>query len=423
MKVSWLVNVALPEVSLLLNEGATPFGGWLVNASALLVRQPGIELSIGFPKTGLKDALALRGAAIDFYAIPSVSLAQLSDRSGERQLEKIIGRVKPDIVHIFGTEYAHSLAMVNVCIDQDIDVVISIQGLVSVYAKHYMTNLPSFVQNRFTFRDFLKQDNLKQQQSKFAKRGKHEIEALRKVRHVIGRTTWDKACVSQINPAAQYHFCNEILREEFYKHTWDINRCERYAIFVSQGSYPIKGLHFMLEAMPLILERFPDAKLYVGGQDVTRAETLRDKLKTSSYGKYIKELTKRYNLQHKVSFTGLLDEQQMCTRYLQAHVFVSPSSIENSPNSLGEAMALGVPCVVSHVGGVPDMLTHRKEGFLYQADASYMLAHYVCEIFADDQLALEMSSKAKQRAGKTYDRTENTRRLTSIYRDILSLDS
>lgn len=108
--------------------------------------------------------------------------------------------------------------------------------------------------------------------------GAFEIKALQKVRHVIGRTTWDRACTYQINPDAQYYFCNETLRGEFYKHNWDICQCERHAIFVSQGSYPIKGLHFMLEAMTLILKHFPNTKLYVGGQNIIKTDTLKDRL-------------------------------------------------------------------------------------------------------------------------------------------------
>jgi len=222
--------------------------------------------------------------------------------------------------------------MVNICQKKNINAVMSIQGLVSIYARHYMACLPAEVQKRFTLRDFIKQDNLNQQQKKFIKRGEFEIEALQKVKHIIGRTTWDRACTFQINPDSQYHFCNETLRDEFYKHIWDIKKCEKYSIFVSQGSYPIKGLHFMLEAMPLILEHFPGTKLYVSGQNITKSDTLKEKIKRSSYGKYIKELIEKYNLKQCIIFTGILNEKQMCERYLKSHIFVCPSSIENSPN-------------------------------------------------------------------------------------------
>jgi len=82
-------------------------------------------------------------------------------------------------------------------------------------------------------------------------------------------------------------------------------------------------------------------------------------------------------------------------------------------------MILGVPCVASYVGGVPDMLKHGEEGFIYQTDAPYMLAHYVCEIFENEDLALSFSKEAREHALKTHDRETNTKRLIEIYNSIL----
>jgi glycosyltransferase involved in cell wall biosynthesis len=361
----------------------------------------------------------LKGNKIKYYAFPLTSEKDVKSNKLKEHLLKVLDEVNPDIVHIFGTEFPHALIMVITCIERNKRVVISIQGLTSVYAQHYLPGMPIKIQKRFTIRDFIKQDNLIQQQGKFSKRGSLEVEALQKVNHFIGRTTWDKACTSQINPNAKYYCCNETLRDEFYKHNWDIKNCEKHSIFISQGQYPIKGLHFALEAMPLILKRFPDTRLYVGGHNITRNDSLIDMLKISSYGKYIKKIIEKYNLQNNVEFTGILDEKQMCQRYLKSNVFVCPSSIENSPNSLGEAMILGVPCVAADVGGVSDMLQHREEGFVYQHDAPYMLAHYVCEIFDNIEQALSFSTKAREHALKTHDRDLNTTRLIEIYESIV----
>ena len=418
MNVLLVTNIALPEASLLMNEKPTPFGGWFVSVSKILAEQNDIKLSITFSKKELSKVRVLQGEKIYYCAFPTISERDIRSNKKNTYLHEILDTIKPDIVHIFGTECAHTLAMVNTCNKQNITAVISIQGLTSIIANHYLTGLPTSVQNRFTLRDFLKQDNLKRQQSKFVRRGAFEIEALQKVKHIIGRTTWDKACTSQINPNAQYHFCNETLRDEFYKYSWDINNCEKHSIFVSQGSYPIKGLHFMLEAMPLILKWFPDTKLYVGGQNITKSDTLKDKIKISSYGKYIKELIKRYNLGKSIVFTGILDEKQMCRRYLKSHVFVSPSIVENESNSLSEAKIIGVPCVASYVGGVIDRIEHEKDGFFYQHDALYMLAYYVCEIFANNDLALQFSKKAKINAQKTNEIKINIQTLKKIYKEI-----
>lgn len=416
MKIMWLTNIALPEASLLMNEKPTPYGGWFVSMSTVLAEQNKIELLVAFPKNGLRNVLVLKGYKITYYAFPTVSSKKLS--TNYAYLAEILDQARPDIVHVFGTEYVHTLAMVNVCQGKNIKVVIWIQGLTSIISRHYLAGLPIGVIYRFTLRDLLKQDNIKQQQSKFVKSGELEIEALEKVRHVVGRTTWDKACAYQINPDAQYYFCNETLRNEFYKHRWDIDRCEKHSIFVSQGSYPIKGLHFVIEAMPSIVKRFPDAKLYIGGQSPAKLDSLIDQIKISSYGKYINDLIGRFKLESNIVFTGILSEKEMCEQFLRSHVFVCPSSIENSPNSLGEAMILGVPCVASDVGGVSDLLTHNEEGFVYQSDAPYMLSHYVGEIFANDELAQSFSENAAGHAARTHDREEILRRMVQIYEEI-----
>lgn len=419
MKILWITNIPLPEASLLLNESPSVFGGWLINTSKHLSNQEDYELTVAFPKGNIVDNQAIFGEKIMYYAFPKIKSKKDILINDNESLKTLVYNVKPDLVHIFGTEYAHSLAMVRLCNKLGIETIVSIQGLLSIYSRHYMASLPIKVQRKFTIRDLLKRENLIIQQKKFAKRGKLEIETIKKTEHIIGRTTWDKACTSQINPNAKYHLCNETLREEFYKHKWNIKDCEEFSIFTSQASYPIKGIHFLLEAMPLILEKFPKAKLYIAGHNITRTDTIKQKLKLSSYANYIKELIGKLKLKKNVVFTGILDEHQMCKRYLKSHVFVCPSSIENSPNSLGEAMILGVPCVASDVGGVSDMLKHKKEGFVYQTDAPYMLAHYVCEIFENGDLALKFSRNARIHALKTHDVVANTKRLTEIYRGIL----
>lgn len=419
LRVLWVVNIPLPEASMLLKEKPSNFGGWLINTSNHLSNIDDCMLSIAFPHNKMETSKVLQGENIKYYVFPNVNRKKVSLADNTIHLKNILNEAKPDLVHIYGTEFEHTLAMTNLCNEKGIKSIISIQGLVSVIAKHYVSNLPLNVQWRFTFRDFIKQDNIIKQQKQFIKRGIAEIEAIKNTKHVIGRTTWDKACTLEINPNIQYHFCNETLREEFYKHKWSMNTCEKYSIFVSQGAYPIKGLHYILEAMYLILKKYPESRLYIAGNNIVKSDTLKDKLKKSSYAHYIERVIRRYNLEAHIIFTGPLGEKQMCQRYLKSHVFVCPSTIENSPNSLGEAMILGVPSVAAYVGGIPDMLEDKEEGFLYQHDAPYMLAHYACKIFKNENIALKFSENARKHAMKTHDRNENTKRLIEIYNDVL----
>jgi len=415
MKILWFVNIALPEASSLMNMEPIPFGGWMVKASSTLAAEPGIELSVAFPQVGLNKVQILHGNRIKYFAYPPIEENYLKSPYAQ-WLQEILDYTKPDVIHIFGTEYVHTLAIVDFY--QGRNVVISIQGLTSIYYQHYMAAVPADVQKRFTLRDFIKQDNLIQQQNKFKHRGIHEIASLQKTKHIIGRTNWDRICTSQINPQAQYHFCNETLRDEFYKHRWDIDKCERYSIFISQSSYPIKGLHVLLEAMPLISKRFPQTKIYISGHSIVKSDSWLDKLKISSYGRYIKGLIDKYHLQDKVIFTGILNEKEMCERFLKSHVFVSPSVVENESNSLSEAKIMGVPSVASYVGGVIDRINHGVDGFLYPFDASYMLAYFICEIFAHDELALGFSQNARENANLLHDPQTNLHTLIDIYKKI-----
>ena len=405
MKILIFSNVILPRVAVHMSSNAGVVGGWIAGLAEGLLQSGEVTLSVAFP---IYQSASLVSGEVDnlrYFGFPQKKSDITSYNSEVEEYAKtIIEQAAPDIVHIFGTEFPHTLAVVNVCENLGIldKVVINIQGLVSIYAKHYYADVP---------RSMI----LRRQWDALVKRGVYEIDALKKVRHVIGRTDWDKACATQINSAVEYHFCNETLRGEFYNHIWDILNCERRSIFLSQAFYPIKGLHYFLQALPEVVKIYPDTHVYVAGHDIMRPATLKSKIKFGSYEKYIKRMISRLGLRKYITFTGALDEEAMCKKFIKSHVFVSPSSIENSPNSVGEAMLLGVPTIASDVGGVKNMLTHNKEGIIYQHDAPYMLAYYICLLFSNDELALKFSENAKRHAEVTHDREGNLNTMLEIY--------
>ena len=409
MRVLWVTNVPLPEASILLGELPSPFGGWLINSSMLISKLDNLDLTISFPSNKLKK---INGSSIKYYTFNN----NINDI--EKDFNHILNEVNPDLVHIYGTELPHTLTVIKICKKQNKKVIISIQGLVSTIAEHYLSGIPYKIQKNYTFRDFIKRDNIIQQKNKFYQKGLLEIEAIKNVEHIIGRTSFDRLCINNINPNANYYHCNEILRSCFYDYKWSSTKIEKYSIFVSQGTYTIKGLHYMIKALPIILKKYPSTKMYVSGGNIFKFATLKNKLKITTYAKYINKLINYYNVENSIEFIGLLNEKEMCKRYLKSNVFVCPSIIENSPNSLGEAMLLGVPCVASYVGGIPDLINHNDEGYLYQHDAPYMLASYICEIFQNDNIAKKISNNARERAIRTHDQVINTNKLHEIYTSI-----
>ena len=410
MKLLWLCNMAPSAVQEKISGKAK--GGLWVDHVLSDLRQQDLEIRILCPGKGEKGTLD-EGCSFATFSegLPYVYLPEL-----EKLFQEELKAFQPDVIHVWGTEYGHTLAMVNAAEQAGMleHLTVSIQGLCSVYAGHYAEGVPFDVQRRSTFRDRIRRDNIRSQQEKFALRGKLEAEALQKVRHVIGRTAWDEACACQINPEAQYHFCNETLREPFYEGQWDYQRCRRHRIFASSCVYPIKGFHYLLEAFGEVVKTYPDATLAVPGRSFLTV----DSLHRSGYQKYLADLARRYGVEDKIEFLGSLSAEGMKAAFLEANVFVLPSTIENSPNSLGEAMLLGVPCVASDVGGVTTMMVHGREGYIYQSTAPYMLAYYIKTVFAQQERAEALGYAAKEHACRTHDPERNLQDLLEIYRSL-----
>ena len=309
MNILWITNILFPEATQLLTGGGElkASGGWMLGAANALLNKQDVKLTVASVSNKVSKLTRLEGKQTVYYILP-FGKGNIKINPEYIPYWKIIqDEVKPDVVHIHGTEYSHGYAYMKACGNEN--VVISIQGLTSAYYYYYYGMTKWDVYNNLTFRDLLKGSIIDGQKS-FKRRGEIEKAMLRKCKHIIGRTSWDRARTWAINPNAIYHFCNETLRNDFYDGSvWDYHQCSKHSIFLSQASYPIKGLHQFLKAMPLILRHFPNTIVRIAGNDITKTDTLYDKLKLTGYGLYIKRLVRKLKLDGKVVFTGNLNAE------------------------------------------------------------------------------------------------------------------
>ena len=398
--------------------------GWLSGClSRIVQRKDGdenITLGVCFPAEGEIAGAKEEIDGITYYGFTEdLEHPEVYDKALEDRFREILDDFKPDILHVFGTEFPHALAMLRT-FESPSRSLLGIQGICGVIADEYMAGLPGSVQRAATFRDRLKRDSLLQQQEKYRQRAKNETEAIKLTGNITGRTSFDRQETHRINPDARYFSMNETMRPCFYEGHWDEKNTEPHSIFLSQGDYPLKGFHFVLEAMPGLIEKYPDARLYVAGNNIIGKGKSRYPyfLRASAYAKYIKKLIRRGKLKNSVIMTGSLDDQGMKERFLRSSIFLCPSVLENSPNSLGEAMLLGVPTVASAVGGIPDMLTDKKDGVLFEKGNVEELKKAILQIWDEPVISAVYADNARSHARITHDPDANYNRLMEIYRSI-----
>ncbi|MEG1313624.1 MAG: hypothetical protein RSD40_04850, partial [Bacilli bacterium] len=253
MNILWVTNISIYDFKQELNRSISNSGGWIQEFYKFFEKNKRNNIIVCSFDVNIKKTICSIKDNSSHYLIPKdIKNPCKYDCSVEKELEMIILKENPDIIHIWGTEFAHSLSALKVAKRLEIKNIISIQGLISNCANHYCDGIPRRVLRRYTFRDFIRMDNLLQQQKKFVQRGIFESNSLEIAKHVIGRTDYDYSYIKTKYKDIDYYFCNECLREEFYNYKWNVNNIDRHTIFISQASYPIKGFHYFLAGLKII---------------------------------------------------------------------------------------------------------------------------------------------------------------------------
>lgn len=120
------------------------------------------------------------------------------------------------------------------------------------------------------------------------------------------------------------------------------------------------------------------------------------------------------------SYMGRLhDEISLSLVFSACDVFVAPSKEDNLPNTIMEAMACGTPCVAFSIGGIPEMVGHKINGYLAQPFSIEDLASGIKWIIEDDGRNNTLSASARNKVEANFDLGIVAKRYTSLYERIL----
>lgn len=412
MKVLWFANTPCGASEKL---NSNPFiGGWLKSLEEQLIQEE-IDLSVCFYWGESLPPFEYKG--VSYYPILRKGIATKMGRVANRAMNQnskdpkeiqllldVVNNVSPELIHIHGTEDNFGLIQGKT----QVPIVISLQGILSPYCEKYFSGIPSF--QSYLFEGLIPKLLFKSELLLF-KRMKQgavrEREILFRARHVIGRTDWDRRITKVLAPNSKYFIGNEILRTAFYKNEWKKTKFDnqiQIVTIMSGGLY--KGLETVVKTAQILSEtELLDFKWTIIGQG-----------ESNDLAVIVKKWLKIDYKSLDIHLVGKKNENEVADILVNSDIYCQVSHIENSPNSVCEAMLIGLPIIASFAGGTDSMLENRVDGTLVQDGDPYSYAGAIIELAKDFEKANSYGLSAKKRARERHDRKLITNSLISSYR-------
>jgi glycosyltransferase involved in cell wall biosynthesis len=376
-----------------------------------LVQTPGIEVEVATIYPSIQDQ-QFEEEGVKYVAMGQAKWPHVYFQCPKRDLERCVDLIReraPDLVHIHGTERFFGLMTARGLISTPC--VISLQGLLGPYVPAFFGALsPAEIWRSHRFSELVTPRGLLWLRRAFIQGARQENEILAGAKAFMGRTDWDRAHVKAANPSADYYQVGEMLRPQFAEHRWELSECDRHSVIFTNAGDPRRGTEILLRAMLIVRREFPDAKLRLGGRIGT----------SRGYEHFLRRMIVDSGLENTVEFLGYLDGSAMSRALCRTHVFAISSYLENSPNSLCEAMQVGLPCVASYAGGIPSLVEDGRTGLLFPPGDAPLLAESILRIFRDDDLARRLGRAARTEASERHAPDRVLSQLLNAYHSVLS---
>ena len=161
---------------------------------------------------------------------------------------------------------------------------------------------------------------------------------------------------------------------------------------------PSKGNKHLIEAAPSILQRYPNARIYIVGEGELHGE--------------LQAQVRALGLDDKVIFSGF--QRDVAAALSAFDYVVFPSLWEGTPLTVFETLAMGKPIVATDADGLLDVLTDGKDSRIVPKANAKALADAVCELIANPSLAASLAAEARN-TGQRYDIAAFVRKMERLY--------
>jgi N-acetyl-alpha-D-glucosaminyl L-malate synthase BshA len=218
-----------------------------------------------------------------------------------------------------------------------------------------------------------------------------------KMIEILGRERDD---IFVIPNCIDYEFFSSYLRKQGHATLEPVNNKKKVILYVGRLE-PVKGVRYLVQAVRILINRgFRNMKLLIVGD--------------GSEKRYLEELVKKLGLEDYIVFVGRAPHDKIPEYMASADLLVLPSLSEGFPNTIIEAMAMGLPVIASRVGGLPWIIKDGENGFLVEPRNPRDIAEKIILLLTNDDLRVYMSRRNIEKA-REYDWENIIKRLEKVY--------
>lgn len=396
------------------NEQVTTIGGWQDSLERIVRTIPNIELGVVFMSSdGTCSNKVIDG--VSYFPIDGrlsykeKIFRKYWDVYVEKALmssPQIIQLFKPDIIHVFGTEYPFG----QVQSITEIPVIIHIMGAIIPYNNAALPpNYSLYDRIRNCGLNPRKIFSLLKNFSNIKNREEWEKKTWSLVSNYMGRTNWDKAVANILHPKCNYYHVEEALRPVFIdKHAqWKgCNNSKLVLLSIGCGTF-WKGPDLMLKVAEILKGLNIDFEWNIAGQIDKEVKDVVEKKEKACFD----ELN--------IRILGFVQPKQLSELLCTCSVYVHTAYIENSPNSICEAQIIGVPIISTNVGGISSLIQDGVHGLLVPANDPWQMAYAIIKLYENKDLMKEFSFNSHNMAYKRHSPDNIREELLQAYKCVI----
>ena len=185
---------------------------------------------------------------------------------------------------------------------------------------------------------------------------------------------------------------------------------------VSSGVFPYKGVHIAIKALAILKQYYPNILLKIAGN----YQQNRRAVKKHGYVRFLERTIQNLGLEDNIVFVGSLNTNELLAEMKRTNVMIHSSFVESYSLVLAEAMAVGVPGVISYAGAMSELAQDGVSGLFYSSADYRKCAYQVRRLIEDKELSRSISSAARRTAMERNNIQSVVANQLSIYNDVLS---